>query len=111
MGVFRYATLKVNVTAPEAEAILRQVTAKLWPDKYRIERTSGVPVTPADNRVAKWEFWPEGWTGDGAFTISLMADRRLECKVPRSQFDEWYHDQSRVRRALARRINAPQLQG
>jgi hypothetical protein len=106
MGVFYYSKPRNSVTASEVEAPLRDIAAKLWSNKYRVEQTPGVPTTHDDPRVAKWEFWPEGWTEDCAFTVSLLADGRLEFKVPRSQFDEWYRDQCKVRRALVRRLNS-----
>ena len=80
----------------------------LWPDhaiKYRVERCQGVPTTPEDNRVARWLFWLRDWDEDCAFTMSLLDNGHMEFKVPRSQFDEWYEDQQKIRRRLVRKYN------
>jgi hypothetical protein len=37
MGVFYYAKPRNSVTASEVEAPLRELAAKLWSNKYRVE--------------------------------------------------------------------------
>ena len=107
MGTFYYSKPKVSVTINEVETYLRQIVTSLWPDrKYVMERSPAVPTpNPTDPHAAMWLFWLKGWSLDCAFTVILMTDGRLSYKVPRSQFDDTYADQCRVRRALIRKIN------
>lgn len=108
MGITYQSNVDHKPTPEEVDADIAAIVADLWPDhatKYRVERCLGVPTTSEDNRAARWLFWLRDWNDDCAFTVSLLRSGRLEFKVPRSQFDEWYRDQQRVRRRLVRRYN------
>lgn len=103
MGQFYYSHIGKAVSAEQVEEELDRAIAELWPNhpnKYRIERCRAVPTTPEDNRVARWLFWLRDWDDDCAFTMSLLNDGRMEFKVPRSSWDEWYEDQQKVRRKI-----------
>jgi len=109
MGTFYHSQTKTRPTPEQVSADIADLVASLWPDhptKYRVVQTEGIPVTPEDTRVARWEFWLRDWDEDCAFTMSLLNDGRMEFKVPRSQWDEWYDDQQKLRRRLVKRWNA-----
>jgi len=105
MGIIYESNVNYKPTPEEMGVDIGALAEKLWPAKYRIERCPGVPTSPEDPRAARWLFWLPDWDRDCAFTMSLLRNGRLEFKVPRSQFDEYYRDQQKVRRRLVRRYN------
>jgi hypothetical protein len=108
MGIIYHSNVDHKPTPEQMDADIASIVADLWPDhttKYRVERCGGVPTTPEDDRVARWLFWLRDWDADCAFTCALLRDGRMEFKVPRSQFDEWYQDQQKIRRRLVRLYN------
>jgi len=109
MGVYYYSAVRTPPSVERLEADLIRFAHELWPDgKYRVERIGGLPVTPKDDRQGMWCFMlNEAAPGffDAAFSIVLGGDGRLEFKVPRTCWDEYWEDQQRVRRALVRGYN------
>ena len=111
MGVYYYSAVKAMLTAERVEADLTRLAHELWPDgKYRVERIEGLPVTPKDDRLGMWCFMLDGehrvaGMFDAAFSVVLCGDGRLEFKVPRTCWDEYWEDQQRVRRSLVRGYN------
>jgi len=80
------------------EEDLIRLNTEIFGTKYIIKKIDGV------NWGWKWCFMlpPEsGWT-DAAFSVVLLRDKRMEFKVPRSQWDEYWEDQQKIRRKLVR---------
>ena len=111
MGVYCHSVIPEGTTPEIIEGVLATLVPGLWGEEYRVVRTRGVPTTPEDNREATWEFHLPDLTPDCAFTFSLLKDNRLEFKVPRSQWDEWWRDQQRLRRRLVRQLRQGKNEG
>jgi len=104
MGTYYHSAVKATLTPEMVEADMAAIVGELWPDhpaKYDIVRATSAP----GDTEAFWAFWLRDWEVDAAFSIRLLKDGRLEFKVPRSQWDEWYEDQQKIRRRLVRRYN------
>jgi len=108
VGHFYYSAIRSKPTVERVEADLQRISMELFETKFRIERSDGIPNSRADDRRARWEFWltdPARAFGDCSFTISMLRDGRFEFKVPRSQWDEHWEDQQKIRRRLVRLYN------
>jgi hypothetical protein len=108
MGEFSYSAVKAKLTPELLEADLKRLNTELFEDKYKVERVEGVPISRADDRKTKWCFTftnpPPGFT-DASFSVTLLRDGRMEFKVPRSQWDEHWEAQQKIRRRLVRLYN------
>lgn len=108
MGYFYYLQIGKKFSPDEVEGVISSINEELWGDKYGIKRGKEIPITPKDSRKAKWAFClnSDEFAGcDAAFTMTLLKDGRMEFKVPRSKWDEFWEDQQMVRRHLAKRLN------
>jgi hypothetical protein len=106
MGEFYYSKVKIKPTLINLEKNIIRINNKLFADKYRVERIIGIPISRADDRKAMWAFWLKDWLIDAAFTIVLLRNGQLEFKVPRSQWDEYWRDQQKIRKKLVRLYNS-----
>lgn len=109
MGDYRYSKAKRGTTPEELDELLPAISKEIWGEKYNIVRSPGIPLALGqgleDHRAARWEFWLPDWEADCAFTISLVkGGKRMEFKVPRSQYDQWYEDQQEIRSKLVHRL-------
>jgi len=103
MGHFYYSYVG-DVSTEDVESCIAEIVGGLFNKRYSVRRSNGLPVTEQDNRVCRWEFWLPDWDVDCAFTMSLLNDGRMEFKVPRSQWDQYWEDQQSIRRRLVRRL-------
>jgi hypothetical protein len=104
MGHYYHSSVKADLTPERVEDDLKALNEKLWPEgTYRVER-----VTGASAPFHKWCFMftdPKLARCDAAFSIVLDEHGRLEFKVPRTRWDQYWEDQQKVRRRLVRRYN------
>ena len=102
--MYYHSAVKVELTPERVEADLEALNLELWPEGiYRVER-----VTADDSEWHKWCFLftdPKLAHCDAAFSVVLNDDGRLEFKVPRTCWDQYWEDQQRVRGCLVRRYN------
>jgi hypothetical protein len=109
MGEFYYSSVRQKLSPERLDADIVRLNNVVFGGKFCVRRVEGVPVSRGDNRKAQWAFWltepPVGFT-DCSFTFALLRDGRLEFKVPRSQWDEHWEDQQKLRRKMVRLYNA-----
>ena len=103
MGHFYYSQIG-KVSIENVDQAIRELAEPLWGDKYIIKQSEGIPVSDEDSRIGQWAFWLPDWDLDCAFTMSFLNDGRMEFKVPRSKWDEYWEDQQSLRRKLVKHL-------